>query len=303
MTLADRSKRRRSLRQLVFVLGVGRSGTSAITRVLSLCGASLPKRLLGAGEGNPTGHWEPLEALTLNEAFLGRYGSNWYDPRWPSPWEAVVDLPERHAFIDQLATFLDGYVDEPLLVIKEPRITALTEFWFGAARRVGFEIAAVIAVRHPAEVAGSLAARDGVPIELADTLWLKYNLLAEQRSREIPRVFVEYPNLLTDWKREVDRMGRILALDSRSAQDQAIDAFLSPDLRHQRVSTDPEDRPSPRRAQRIYEMLSMASRDASFSGSELECLVADHMASDEAQMAIAQFTRDFSPTGSRHRFA
>lgn len=291
-----------SPRRLIFVLGVGRSGTSAITRVLSLCGASLPERLLGAGEGNPTGHWEPLDALDLNEAFLERYGSNWYDPRWPC-WETVADSPQRQAFIDQLAMFLERYLDEPLLVIKEPRITALTEFWFAAARRVEFEIAAVVAVRHPAEVAASLAARDGVPIELSDTLWLKYSLLAELRSREIPRVFVEYPNLLTDWKREVDRIRKALAFDLRSIQDQAIDAFLSPDLRHQRVSTDPQDRARPTRAQRVYEVLSTASRDASFSGSELECLVADHMASGEAQMAMEQFTRDFSPTGSRHRFA
>ena len=114
-------------------------------------------------------------------------------------------------------------------------------------------------------------------------------------------MFVEYPNLLTDWKREVDRIGRSLALDLRSTQAPAIDAFLSPDLRHQRVSIDPQDRRSPTRAQRVYEMLSLASRDVSFSASNLECLVADHLASGDAQIAIEQFTRDFSSTGSRHR--
>jgi hypothetical protein len=250
--------------------------------------------LLGAGRGNPTGHWEPLDALNLNEAFLERYDSNWYDPRWPS-WDAVVDSREKQEFIDQLAMFLEAHRDEPVLVIKEPRITALTEFWFAAARRVGFDFAAVVAVRHPDEVAASLAARDGVPIELANTLWLKYNVLAEQGSREIPRVFVEYSNLLTDWRREVDRIARILAFDLSTTQDQAIAAFLSPDLRHQRVSADLQERRSLTRAQRVYEVLSMASRDASFSGSELAGLVADHMASGAAQMAIEQFTRDFSP--------
>src|SRR5262245_13909896 len=106
---------------------MGRSGTSAITRVLSLCGASLPSRLLGAGVGNPTGHWEPLDGLHLNEAFLSRYRSNWYDPRWPS-WDTNVSFHEGQAFTGQLAMFLEAYRDELLLVIKEPRITALTEF-------------------------------------------------------------------------------------------------------------------------------------------------------------------------------
>jgi hypothetical protein len=274
---------------------MGRSGTSAITRVLSFCGCALPKHLLGANEGNPTGHWEPLLALTLNETFLGRYGSNWYDPRWPMAWETVVDSAERQAFIDEIAIFLERYIDEPSLVIKEPRITALTEFWFAAARRVGFEIAAVVAVRHPAEVAASLAARDGVPTELSDTLWLKYNLLAEQRSREIPRVFVEYPNLLTDWKREVDRIGKILAFDLSSTQDVEIDAFLSPNLRRQRASLETEALSGPTRAQRVYAMLSAASRDEAFSGAEMKNLIAAHMASDEARTAVEQFARRFGP--------
>jgi hypothetical protein len=60
------------LPRLIFVLGMGRSGTSAITRVLSFCGGSLPNRPLGANERNPTGHWEPLDVLNLNEAFLER---------------------------------------------------------------------------------------------------------------------------------------------------------------------------------------------------------------------------------------
>jgi hypothetical protein len=102
---------------------MGRSGT--ITRVLSLCGGALPKRLLGANESNPTGHWEPLDSLNLNDGFLQRYGSNWYDPRLPQPGESAFDSIEGRAFIDQVAGSLDEYLDESLLVIKEPRITAL----------------------------------------------------------------------------------------------------------------------------------------------------------------------------------
>ncbi len=38
---------------ILFVLGMGRSGTSALTRVLSLCGGTLPAKLVGANAGNP----------------------------------------------------------------------------------------------------------------------------------------------------------------------------------------------------------------------------------------------------------
>lgn len=42
----------------LFVLGMGRSGTSALTRVLSLCGATLPVGMMGADEGNRRGYLE-----------------------------------------------------------------------------------------------------------------------------------------------------------------------------------------------------------------------------------------------------
>lgn len=64
----------------LFVLGPQRSGTSALTRVLSLCGGTLPTALLGADANNPLGYWEPRAAISLNEAILRRLGTNWYDP-------------------------------------------------------------------------------------------------------------------------------------------------------------------------------------------------------------------------------
>jgi hypothetical protein len=45
-------------RVCLLVLGVHRSGTSAVTRVLSILGAALPRTLLGAGPSNESGHWE-----------------------------------------------------------------------------------------------------------------------------------------------------------------------------------------------------------------------------------------------------
>jgi len=290
-----------SKRRLIFVLGMGRSGTSAITRVLSFCGGVLPKRLLSPNEGNPTGYWEPIDGLELNEAFLERHGSNWYDPRPALPEPATIDSPDGRAFVDEIAAFLERYANEPLFVIKEPRITALTDFWFTAARRSGFPITVVVAVRHPAEVAASLAARDGVPIELANTLWLKYNGLAEQRSRGVPRVFVEYSNLLSDWRKEVNRVGRALSIDLSPVRDREIEGFLSPDLRHQRAALNAQESEAATPIQRVYAMLSMASRDVKLSESAVENLVSVHMSSSEAQTAAEQFARGFSP-GLQRRF-
>jgi hypothetical protein len=44
---------------VLFVLGVNRSGTSALTRVPPLCGGALPAGLVGVNSGSPAGYWEP----------------------------------------------------------------------------------------------------------------------------------------------------------------------------------------------------------------------------------------------------
>ena len=85
---------------VLFVLGMGRSGTSALTRVLSLCGATLPTGMMGADAGNPRGYWEPRAALRLNEKFLGRRGSTYFDPGTePLIGLAMVPLPGRTIYL------------------------------------------------------------------------------------------------------------------------------------------------------------------------------------------------------------
>ncbi len=79
---------------ILFVLGMARSGTSALTRVLSLCGAALPAGLLGATADNPRGYWEPRAVIHLNEAILRRRGSSAYDLTLRMHEESAFD-PER----------------------------------------------------------------------------------------------------------------------------------------------------------------------------------------------------------------
>jgi len=56
----------------------------------------------------------------------------------------------------------------------------LSGVWFEAARLAGFDIAVVIAVRHPQEVNASVEANSPVPPKLSSALWLKANLLARE---------------------------------------------------------------------------------------------------------------------------
>jgi hypothetical protein len=153
------------------------------------------------------------------------------------------------------------------VVIKEPKTTTVSGIWFEGARQAGFDVAAVIAVRHPAEIIGSLERRanrqnyvDSSP-ELTCAWWLKYSMLAERDTRDVPRVFVEYANLLADWRLEVKRISTALAVDLDNKDEQAVDAFLTPDLRHHRTRGPVTEPFGTDWIGTVYETLAAAARD------------------------------------------
>jgi hypothetical protein len=252
---------------------MGRSGTSALTRVLSLCGGQLPENLLGATDANPTGHWEPMDVLMLNIRFMERHGSTWFDPTLRLQSGYSVGEEKREEYVLQIHTLLKSFPGEPFLIIKEPRIAALAEYWFEACARAGFEIRVVIPVRHPDEVSMSLATRDGVSAELSGMLWLKYNLLAERHSRRFRRAFVEYPNLIADWKREIRRISGHLAIELNPVDEQ-IDQFIVEKLYRQRSDGKPRDMFSQGWTSQVYAAFSAAARDEAFDEAMLDSVFA-----------------------------
>jgi hypothetical protein len=281
---------------IVFVFGMSRSGTSALARALSLCGGVLPATLLGADAANPKGYWEPQNALHLNEDFLTRHGSTWFDPTLRLQNEALISSAERDAYLQRIKAFLRGLPPAPVHIIKEPRITALSDFWFDAARQIGLRLAAAIPVRHPEEVSASLAARYGISPELASALWLKYNLLAERHSRHLPRVFIEYSTFLRSWRAEVPRVEAALSIDLSARDEAAIDEFLSPDLRRQRHGGSISEAFGERWTSRVYAALSAAARDEPLDTVGLDAVFEAYSACEHAfRISFQEFQTRFAP--------
>ena len=48
-------------REIILLTGMHRCGTSALARLLNLCGAEIPGALLPASAHNPRGYWETAE--------------------------------------------------------------------------------------------------------------------------------------------------------------------------------------------------------------------------------------------------
>lgn len=182
------------MRQALLVIGCHRSGTSALTRALSLVGWQLPLNLMPGNKANAPGFWEPLDIVRFNESLLERQGRSWVDPK-PMPPEGGFDPQDRQKAGMLLRTEYPGPAP---LVLKDPRISRLLPFWREAIARSGMTPAIIIACRNPAEVCRSLEARDRLSRRHAEEIWLAHNLEAEHHSRGLPRAIVHYEDLVVD---------------------------------------------------------------------------------------------------------
>jgi len=86
-------------RRAVVVLGMHRSGTSALTRMISLLGADLPHNLMPPHFSNEAGFFESNDLMIVHEQLLSSAGSNWQDWRVFNPdWyrsTAAADFKQR----------------------------------------------------------------------------------------------------------------------------------------------------------------------------------------------------------------
>ncbi len=222
-----------SRRICVLVLGMHRSGTSALTRVISLLGAALPKKILGEGPGNEPGHWEPARLVDLHDEMLAAVGSSWDDFRAFDP----ADLPDArrvHYRAEITRILREDYGDQPLIVLKEPRICRFAPLYIEILQDLGYEVAFVHMTRNPLAVAASLERRDGISPSYGRLMWLRHVLDAEAATRGRRRSFVSYEGLLSDWRPARDRIKAALGIDFREQAETSgsIDSFLSGRFTH-----------------------------------------------------------------------
>jgi hypothetical protein len=226
-------------RRAIVVLGFHRSGTSALTRVLSLCGASLPAHLMTPNHTNAREFFESDPIFRLHEEILSSLGSTWHDlSPLPEAW-MQSDLAQSYVF--RMAKVVgEEFGTAPLFVLKDPRICRLVPFWLAVFAELNIEPLFVLPIRNPLEVAASLEQSESIDQQKGLLLWLSRSLQAERDSRNYSRSFVEYDSLLKDWRGTVKKIGSDLdltfpSLSRRSALE--TDAFLSDEARHQSPST------------------------------------------------------------------
>ncbi len=224
----------------ILVLGMHRSGTSAVARVLNLMGAHLgePGDVKGANPENPKGFWENERVVELNNQILGAQRCL---------WNRLGDFDRAKLGDDRLATLRRRTKDLIIRLdafrpwaVKDPRLSLTLPFW-----RPLLEVPLCILVhRNPLEVARSLQSRNETPLHVGIALWELYVREALRGSLDLPRFIVRYEDLLTDPVDGVRRMHEELQRAGvrklECPPDQEILAFFDEDLRRHRAT--PEER-------------------------------------------------------------
>jgi GT2 family glycosyltransferase/glycosyltransferase involved in cell wall biosynthesis/predicted nucleic acid-binding Zn-ribbon protein len=216
----------------IFVLGMHRSGTSVVTRLINLMGAYFgPEELsTGANPENPKGFWERRDVRDENDELLWSADADW----WKVADFTVDKIPAkaRKRFDTNVPQIVHEFDTHRPWVVKEPRFCLLFPMWL---RLVETPIC-VLVHRSPVQVAHSLEHRNEFPLSVGVALWERYTLDALRASSDLPRILVSYEQIMADPVAQVDHLldnltnAGVEGLHRPSNAE--IASFVSPELFH-----------------------------------------------------------------------
>ena len=222
------------MKRCVIVLGMHRSGTSALTGVLKALGVDIGLNLAVPGPTNPKGYFEVIDIARLNDDILNHLHSSW-DSLFalPDNWWKGEDLDGYKEKIAQIVK--TSFENTDIIGIKDPRLCRLLPLWVETLKGLGMETRYVIPLRNPLEIAYSLKARDRFSLGKSLLLWMIYMLEAEFYTRECHRIFITFDDLLEDASKTIGSVSSALKIKfPRSYQEaeKEIAHFLDINLKH-----------------------------------------------------------------------
>ncbi|MGB5296774.1 MAG: hypothetical protein WBP34_17670, partial [Thermoanaerobaculia bacterium] len=225
------------MKKALLVVGMHRSGTSALAGALSILGVDVGQDLLPARIGeNDLGFFELKEVHSFHERLLLSGGRTWDSP-WPltTSWLDRFATPSSKA---ELASLLNrNFEASELWGVKDPRLCQLLPMWRRVLSDLAVEVAVIHIVREPAAVAASLGKRDNFSSDKSGALWLDHNLAAERDSRGLRRAFLTYGDLIEKKMAGLEHLATELEIvwpKATASTELDIETFLTTDLDHAR---------------------------------------------------------------------
>jgi hypothetical protein len=219
---------------VVCTLGMHRSGTSVVSRIVNLLGVDLgPERIVSvSGVDNPRGYWEHSSMRVLNDEILGTFGGEWHvPPYFPPAWIRDPRLDDVRVRAGEFLT--QTFAAQPVWGWKDPRSCLTLPFWQDLVGEMRY----VICVRNPCAIAESLLRRNGLHFLEAEQLWLAYTQAALAHTASHRRLLVFYEDLLDDCRPQLRRLAAFLDHPERAEEPRvqaAVAGFIDRELWHHR---------------------------------------------------------------------
>lgn len=195
-------------RNAVFILGIHRSTTSAVTLAVKALGFDLGDNLKTAKPDNIMGSCEDRDAFKLNERVFESDVLNW--DRLSLLDKNALTIEEREHFVCQATELLRRkFEGVDRFAIKPSPISLFLPIWDKACANLCIVPAHILCLRHPSFIASSMASRNAIPLNVAMCLWLNhiYAILRDCRS---PLLVVGHENLLSNPRHELIRLAQFL---------------------------------------------------------------------------------------------
>lgn len=247
----------------VLVVGMHRSGTSAVTRALRVLGVYLgeEKDLIPADEGNRDGYWEHRALVNANDTLLARFGLLWQSAGllpsdWPEYEQIASDMDRLQGFMSRV------FAGHAYWGWKDPRTTLLLPVYREILERAGLDPIYVICLRNPLDVAASLQRRDGFSQREALGLWLRYTLDALHETVGKRRAVVVYEDFVHEPRRALESVVR-LERDWAVGETvwKQVAELPNGSLNHGQQREEEVDRIQPEIVSRVYRLCVEASRN------------------------------------------
>ena len=201
-------------RQVVIVVGSGRSGTSVVASVLRELGYAVPGPEVKPDSTNPRGFAEPQWLVDFHTEQLKHAGVHASDAR-PAAWAYTTEACLSTTVIESARMWLaPHFADSDHIVLKDPWILWFTTLWEGVARDLGARTTYITMLRAPADVVRSKNhwySMDLTPTNRAAG-WVNTMVFAERATRGKERAFVAFDDLISDWAATIGAVNDRVAL-------------------------------------------------------------------------------------------
>ena len=220
----------------ICILGMHRSGTSVISRIINLLGFYLGEdsNLMKGNTDNLEGFWERNDIVNFHERLMTRLKMKWDTPiSLPAQWTTLDEIkPFREELIELI---LRNFSNHKAWAWKDPRTSILIALWKEVLNDLGIRFFCLVSIRNPLDVAKSLEKRNGFSQEKSFGIWFNYNITILYEILSVPHVIISYDRLINDWKTEIDRCMSVLNIDTSFVDEklnEMINGFINPNFRH-----------------------------------------------------------------------